>query len=222
MYPEIIQVCKEIINNESISTSPSGRYTVFFKESPPDLKRNLPSEQKIEVWSNQKRMCVISAKETHAKVCADPIFQNISWNDDETNILYVAESLSERKKYWDKNEKKQEYGYYEFREDYGELMKDLFLPRIFELSIPDQKIKNFEKIPSHLALGHPSYSPNGVIFIAYDTNKRKLGLKYCIQRENKIYHLLDDDLTQIVETEWNIHFPRFSKDKKKLLYFTTG
>jgi hypothetical protein len=211
-------------NTYCTSTSPSGKFTLHFKDIQVDAKKNRVAETRIEFWTTQKRVFTIGCKEFHGKVYTESTIQNFCWNSDETKVLYIAEKKDEDRKKWSDEIKKDQppiYDFYEYKEDFGEQMVDKACPRVFEIALSSQKITGFELIPEFYAVMQPSYAQKGIVFTAQDTRKRRLGLRFCIQRESMLFHL-DEKLTRLASGEWNVHCPRFSPDFSSLLYLTTG
>lgn len=209
--------------------SPSNRYLVLFKDIQVDPKKNRIAETRIEIWDEkQGRILSFGCKELHGKVYTEPTFQHISWNKDETSFLYIAERKEEeKKKFWDEIKKDSKdlpnYDFYEYKEDFGELMVEKSFPRLFKFDIHDKKSSEITNIPNYLAVTQPSFAKEGYIFSSFDTRKRRLGLRFCIQRESELYHWKDENtIERLASDEWNIHYPRLSPDLNTLIYLTTG
>jgi acylaminoacyl-peptidase len=149
----------------------------------------------------------------------------IYWNKEETEVLYLAERNSKKKKKYFEEDEVKEFQFYEFEEHFGELMTEIKTPNLFHLKINEKKIIKVEGIPEHLAIGEPVLTPeNDYLFTGVDVNERKIGKIYCIQRTNELYLLENESkkCTRLLKKEWNFHHPTFSKNGKELFYFTTG
>lgn len=209
--------------------SPSGQYLILFKDIQVDPKKNRVTETRIELWEAQGgRISYFGCKDLHGKVYTEASIQHISWNKDETSFLYIAERKEEeKKKFWDEIKKDSKdvpkYDFYEFKEDYGELMNEKSFPRLFKFDIKEKKSIEITNIPNYFAIQQPSFTKDGYLFVAFDTRKRRLGLRFCIQRESQLYQWVKDkDIERLAENEWNVHYPRLSPDMNSLCYLTTG
>eukprot|EP01080_Neovahlkampfia_damariscottae_P011086 gene11086-3792_t len=210
------------------SQSPSGKFHLFFKDLKADPKKNRIEETRLEFWSSEGRLFSIGCKEIHGKVCTVDDLQRVFWNHDETEILYLAESIpKKKKKYFEevKDEEKEEFEFYKFEEHFGELMTEIKNPSMFHLKINEKKLFKVDGIPENLGISEPILTPeNDYLFAGIDLTERKIGRIYCIQRRNSLYLLEKESkkLTKLLQNEWNFHHFVFSKNGKELFFLTTG
>jgi len=243
-------------NTEFSSISPTGKYFLIVKDIQADPKKNRIAESRFDIFDGDSKLFSLGLKEIHGKLPTSLDFQNVNWSQNLNEVVYVAEQKEqERKKFWDKNplsskpttaedktandssEKKKNipFSYFEFKESFGEGLSDTYLTKIFKLNLLDRKIVELPlpKGQDSFALACPTClnsiegSIDGVVYLAYSTEDRKLGITYCIQRKNQcyFYSYSTGKLEKILEDEWNVLSPTFTNNAKKelqLVYMTTG
>lgn len=74
---------------------------------------------------------------------------------------------------------------YDYKEDWGEAFIGLANPTIYILDIENENIIQVKLTHNKLAVGQVIWSPDGkeLVFVGWPYNHRKLGLKYCYNRE---------------------------------------
>jgi len=93
----------------------------------------------------------------------------------------------------DKNEnEKPRNNKFMYEEEWGELYNGKISGRIFMFDRINEKFSSVENIPENVSCAEVNFAPNdeGLIFIAYDIdNPRRLGLKYCYNRNCALYFI---------------------------------
>jgi acylaminoacyl-peptidase len=246
-----------LTNVELHSFSPSGRYLCLFKKSSNNDSSGKTGSfvnYQIEIWDQSKRIVVIPVSDVHGRIYTDIYFSRICWTRDESCFYYVAEYAEKPKSYqkvfWDKDfrhedkdEDKETNSYkipgkynFESQEEWGELLVGAKTARIYKCSWTRERNKRMpvllKGIDSSIAVNSPQLTPdeNGMIFVGYNVQRRRLGLVYCYQRQNDLYHLTfaekEEEKCKVEKItpndEWNVLRPVFSPDGSTLIYFTTG
>jgi len=131
------------------------------------------------------------------------------------------------------------FGKYNFesQEEWGEQLVGAKKSRIYKCSwkLDDRSKRTpvlIKGVDHDIAVSSPQLTPDekGIIFVGYNVLKRRLGIVYCTQRQNDLYHLKFSDeekgtctVDKITpEGEWNVLRPVFSPDGSHLIYLTTG
>lgn len=220
------------------SISPSGQRKALFKCISQDGKPNAQTgalDYQIEIYANQLLQTRVLVKDIHGKLFTDETFARVSWSSDENKILYVAELKQENvKAYWEKRKPSTpesdngsstaqsnfEFKYdYERKEDWGEqiLLKN---PHIYELDIKAKQVTHVDVIPNNVSAGSPIYlqNSNQFVYVGYEKPVRKLGLKYCMQRDAKLFYCDRQKVEQIAKQFRGIRRPVFSPCGTKLAF----
>lgn len=144
------------------------------------------------------------------------MFGGISWSRDLSKIAFIGEvpSPASYKNPWDlpsKPEEKKEpteehwqEDKYLYKEDFGELMTPKKNPAIFVYNLDENTIKRIYGINEDLHPQYPCFDEHseGVVFSAVHLPLKKLGLIYCLNRENMLYY---------------IRKPQFEKPKEQIV-----
>ncbi|EFC37532.1 predicted protein [Naegleria gruberi] len=217
-----------------VSTSPSGKRRAVFKCIASDGKPNANTaalDYQIEIYSNQVLQLRILVKDIHGKVFTDETFGRVSWSSCENKLLYVAEMKQELvKPYWEKysrtndklpeNDNPYQYKYdYEAKEDWGEQIL-LKTPHIYELDILVKKVTHIDLIPATDSAGSPHYLPGSTNFVytAFERPVRKLGIRFCVQRDAKLFYCDRISVKQIASEYRGPRRPVFSPCGTKLAF----
>ncbi|KAL7525817.1 hypothetical protein ACHAWF_001516, partial [Thalassiosira exigua] len=195
--------------------SPSREKLAVLVEEEIDGKKR----QGFEIWTEgEHRLAnrIVLPTEIHGQVCADfAWFGGISWNPDETALVYSAEvnrpktkSLfaTEEKGYDDKAIIRGQHALGEGKvEDWGEKYGATALLGLFCMNVatgnvgavanvPDSSKGNDEGCEGGYVLGQPAFDPSGkaVAYVAWDAGgggemPRRLGGIYCFHRPCKLY-----------------------------------
>ncbi|KAG2382483.1 hypothetical protein C9374_005063 [Naegleria lovaniensis] len=225
------------------SISPSGQRKALFKCISQDGKPNAQTgalDYQIEIYANQLLQTRVLVKDVHGKLFTDETFARVSWSTDENKILYVAELKQEIvKPYWEKPkpsgsdnngsssssvQSNFEFKYdYERKEDWGEqiLLKN---PHLYELDIKAKQVTHIDLIPNNVSAGSPIYlkNSNQFVYVGYDKPVRKLGLKYCMQRDAKLFYCDRQKVDQIAKQFRGVRRPVFSPCGTKLAFLAYG
>jgi len=176
------------------------------------------TEQVLEIWTHEcqvlENRIVLPSKKLHGKVVNDPNwFGRVSWNEDETALVYSAERKAATVTSFfdteeDEKDEKVRGGQSTMglgkTEDWGEKYTETSaLLDLFVVNIETGKVGRVENVPGGVenttthggfTLGQASFSPCGthVVYTAWDAGggtemPRRLGMTYCMQRPSKIY-----------------------------------
>lgn len=136
---------------------------------------------------------------------------------------------------------------YDYKEDWGETYKGAN-PSIFIASIKDEKVKAVPNIPEHLSSGQVQWTVDqkSIVFTAWNTQPRRLGILHCYNRESAVYKMdvdlvnlfIEDNekkedtealtkedtnaLTLLSKSHKISRSPRFSSDGKVLVYLSSN
>ena len=194
--------------------SPSGQKIAILRQQGGDEKQ----PQVLEIWTNEcqvlENRIILPSKTLHGKVVNDPNwFGQISWNQEETALVYSAERKAPKvTSFFDTEEDEKEE---KIRggesalglgktEDWGEKYTDISaLLDLFVVNIQTGKVARVDNVPGGVdepttlggfTLGQASFSPcdTHIVYTAWDAGggtemPRRLGMVYCLQRPSKIY-----------------------------------
>ncbi|VDM32626.1 unnamed protein product [Hydatigera taeniaeformis] len=120
-----------------------------------------------------------------------------------------------------------------FEENWGEGLSSISRPVVCFLNLETEEVvstqSTLEKLApeaKHWSFDDPHYTPNGngIIFVAYDNNPYRLGLKYCFQRVARLMYWdfgepENSTLQCLSNDNHGARWPRFSPDGSKLIWF---
>ncbi|VDK22865.1 unnamed protein product [Taenia asiatica] len=115
-------------------------------------------------------------------------------------------------------------------ENWGEGLSDTSRPVMFLLDLETEEVVSTQPIleklvseASHWSFDDPHYTPDGkgIVFVAYDNDPYRLGLKYCYHRVARLMHWEFETSTLRCLSHDNhaVRWPRFSPDGSKLVWF---
>ena len=198
--------------SETIKTrvpSASGQKIAILREEGKD-------KQVLEIWTNECQTLVnriVLPAKLHGKVVNDPTwFGRITWNDEETALVYSAERKAPKvTSFFDTDEdahQKIRGGEYTLgfgkTETWGEKYSDTSaLLDLFVVHVETGRVGQVENVPGGVdnpttiggyTLGQATFSPCGshIVYTAWDAGggsdmPRRLGMVYCLQRPCQIY-----------------------------------
>ena len=185
------------------TASPTAKYSAGILKQ--KNQETLKEEFILEIWCRTGIVDTLnlSAFDQHGIVHSDIVFGSLSWSQDETKLVYVAEkkkqksvSFFEQKKKESRSEEsdKNEGEKYLFEESWGEQLTEVINPVICILNIKEQKLKIIENIPADVSPAQPVFRGNDVIvFEGIKTTPFRLGRIYCENRESQIYSVKAED-----------------------------
>ncbi|EUB63849.1 Acylamino-acid-releasing enzyme [Echinococcus granulosus] len=117
-----------------------------------------------------------------------------------------------------------------FEENWGEGLSNTLRPVVCLLDLETEEVVCTQScleqlVPEakHWSIDDPHYTPNGngIVFVAYDNNPYRLGLKYCYQRVARLmYWDFETSTLQCLSHDNHaVRWPRFSPDGLKLIWF---
>eukprot|EP01025_Chloroclados_australasicus_P040972 TRINITY_DN4314_c0_g1_i6.p1 TRINITY_DN4314_c0_g1~~TRINITY_DN4314_c0_g1_i6.p1 ORF type:complete len:793 (-),score=68.90 TRINITY_DN4314_c0_g1_i6:299-2455(-) len=218
--------------------SPSGDKAVGFKEPNGGKEGNETQIIELIVDGGIVAQQITVPDAVHGPVCHDQTFGQISWDEKENRIVYVAQipkpktdKLLGNSDEADKAGEKGWKGVAEFKEDWGELLGGKTESGLFILHIEDGSIARFgEKLEG--SLGQPVFAPKdeGIVFVQWPSSfvpliplEMKLGLIYCANRPTKMFYLSFDKEAEpecLSSSLKNATHPRFSPEGDKLVFLS--
>ncbi|KAL8162770.1 hypothetical protein V2J09_014259 [Rumex salicifolius] len=172
--------------------SPSGSKLLVVRNPEND------SPTKFEIWNQSHVEMEFHVPQTvHGSVYADG-FEGVSWNSEETLIAYIAEEPSLPKPTFnnfgyknggssdkDSNSWK---GQGEFEEGWGETYVNKRRPTVFVIDVNSGEVNAVKGIKRSLSAGQVVWAPSqGLVFVGWSSESRKLGIKYCYNRPCALY-----------------------------------
>ncbi|KAL5962616.1 Acylamino-acid-releasing enzyme [Taenia solium] len=117
-----------------------------------------------------------------------------------------------------------------FEENWGEGLGGTSRPVMFLLDLETEEVVSTQPIleklvpeANHWSFDDPHYTPDGkgIVFVAYDNDPYRLGLKYCYQRVARLmYWEFETSTLQCLSHDNHaVRWPRFSPDGSKLVWF---
>ncbi len=194
--------------------SPSGRKICVLREQG---NNNDKQQQVLEIWTNECEVLenrIVLPSKLHGKVVNDPNwFGQISWNQEETALVYSAERKTPKVASFfdlenDTDGDKIRGGENTLglgkMENWGEKYTDMSaLLDLFVVNTESGKVARVDNVPGGVddvtthggfTLGQARFSPcdTHVVYTAWDAGggsemPRRLGMVYCSQRPSKIY-----------------------------------
>ncbi|KAI4371944.1 hypothetical protein MLD38_010236 [Melastoma candidum] len=237
----------DMTSASAIVPSPSGMKLLVVKNP----ERDLPS--RFEIWTVSKlerEFCI--PQTVHGSLYVDKWFEGISWDPEERFIAYVAEEPASSKPRFDSNGYKtgkgcrieETFGEWngqgDFEEDWGETYAEKRRPALFVIDVDSGEVRAVKGIESSISVGQVVWAPSSsgqsrhLVFVGWSHDKRKLGMKYCVNRSCALYAVRtpfhskvdprDDGqeslaykLTHGISSAF---FPRFSLDGKYLAFLS--
>jgi acylaminoacyl-peptidase len=218
-------------NVHASSISPDGKFLALFvktgKDDEPGFGHTKAVDYAIELWDRTRVVKQVIVKDTHGKVVNDEYFGRVTWASN-SKLVYVAEmKTSAPKTVWDKEYDHNKESHFDIvnQEDYGEGLVGTKLTRAFVCNFETRSVTEVAGVPSKIAVSSPIWSPDGqgVIFVGFDVSKKRLGLKYCVQRESALYYSeADKDCEMLTEGVWNARRPVVDQSGKRIAFLSTG
>ncbi|XP_028174250.1 acylamino-acid-releasing enzyme-like isoform X1 [Ostrinia furnacalis] len=230
-----IDISTEVLS----SVSPRETFkAVIREEKDKDVKK-----QYLEVWRKNRLLHSINltALDLHGDVYADPEFGGLDWSPDESAVLYVAEKKLPKPEPYIKrkpeerpqcnggtcetapNNKGEEFLY---RQDWGEQLVGKHLSVVVVCQLETEKVSVLGGLPETWCPGQVVFAPDGesVVGVAWETEPRRLGLKFCTNRPSYIFSLTNDGTMKKLSSEgMAVRSPRFSPEGDLVwLQRTTG
>ncbi|EKX34050.1 hypothetical protein GUITHDRAFT_119792 [Guillardia theta CCMP2712] len=230
----------------SMSVSPSGKLVAMVRVR--DVKG--VKEQSIEIWDRHALLLSVSSYgELHGPINVADSFACLSWNKEETMLLYAAEEKKAKSssffpaKQGGNGEDNGRGREFVFEDDWGELSVDLRLRF--------SQVKPVDGIPADFAAGQAVWTPDstGIVFVGFQTTPRRLGLRFYNTRKSKIglaiAPFFSSEATRGApqgqrtssttpassrnpvrwltgDEDWAARSPRFSDDGKKMMYMNAA
>ncbi|KAJ8768341.1 hypothetical protein K2173_021494 [Erythroxylum novogranatense] len=188
----------EMIGVSTVVPSPSGLKLLVVRNSEND------SPTHFEVWSQSELEQEFDVPQSvHGSVYVDGWFEGISWNADETLIVYVAEEAPPSKPTFDIHGYKKCIstdkdcgswkGQGDWEEDWGETYAGKRRPTLFVIETHSGEVQPVGGIAKSLSVGQVVWAPpteglhQNLVFVGWSSDLRKLGMKYCYNRRCALY-----------------------------------
>ncbi|GAQ80280.1 Dipeptidyl aminopeptidase [Klebsormidium nitens] len=192
--------------------APSGEYTLLVRNGEAGKDGTAGGPTKLEIWGQGRLVHeVFVPASTHGSVYNDGWFEGVSWNQDETRVVYIAEEPAPERPVYGRRqaakgtedlEKKaagNDAGTWKGRgdwvEDWGEKYTGKHRPLVYVLDIKSKTVKPVGGIPAELSAGQVQWAPPSenapdgtVVFVGWEVKGqqfqtiKKLGMIYCFNR----------------------------------------
>lgn len=222
-------------SNQLLSLSPSGKYTLTAEETSASSEKSNHKQTILHLWTHESlvRSFILPSNDEskmHGELYCDARHDNLSWSEDETKVIYLAE----------KNRPSSEN--FDYRVDWGEQYTDKVQAEAFHLDLGTGEIFSISELfPPNLrtqllSIGEVQYvSGTGMVFTGYHvqhstTNEKpeqelvRLGYIYCHNRPSRLYHFdfQAQELTCLTPHESIVCSPRLSPNGLTLVYLATN
>ena len=174
------------------SFSPSRNFRAFIR---PGLDRTL-----LEIWGKNGLQRSVRVSDFHGSIYSDLelTIDALSWSQDENRIVYLAEKRPNRPSHLFNQFKTDEEAQgalknYEYSEDFGENMRGKCFPYMFVYDLLEDQLYEVLNVPDHALPTQVSFADNSgqsLIFCGYHLKEFRLGLKYCSNRECKVFRIV--------------------------------
>ncbi|KAL8481597.1 hypothetical protein ACS0TY_027926 [Phlomoides rotata] len=177
--------------------SPSGSKLLVIRNSECD------SPTHFEIWgSSEVKKEFAIPRSIHGSVYSDGWFEGISWDSDETFIVYTAEEPEPPKPTFTGNGYKNSgstemdcgswKGQGDWEEDWGETYAGKRQPALFVIDINSGEVQGVSGVGRELSVGQVVWAPliegqRYLVFVGWPSDTRKLGIKYCYNRPCALY-----------------------------------
>jgi hypothetical protein len=217
-------------NVHASSISPDGKLLALFvktgKDDEPGFGHTKAVDYVIELWDRTRVIKQVIVKDLHGKVLADEYFGRTTWFGSNT-LLYVAEQKTSAPKTMFDKEYDQNKSHFDIdnQEDFGEGLVNVKKSRAYICKFDEKIVQEVAGVPDNIAVSSPVFTPDGkgVVFVGFDVNKRRLGLKYCVQRQSALYHVENEQAVKITgDDQWNARRPIFDSSGTRLVFLSTG
>ncbi|XP_050593009.1 acylamino-acid-releasing enzyme-like isoform X1 [Bombus affinis] len=193
------------------------------------------TKQFIEIWDKQRlvKNYDLTALDVHGDVYTDSEFSSFQWSPDKTKVLYIAEKKQpESEPFYkqkrinkeDKNKKDENEvtvgNEYVYKPHWGEQLVGKHHPVVAVLDTTTDTISALSGIPNDLSPAQVLWTADsqGVVGVAWKHEPRHLGLIACTNRLSWIFLLKDGEYKKLSSDGCAVHSPRFSPDKKYLIW----
>jgi len=216
-----------------VSPSPSSQKFLHFRQDTTDCAK--PTIL-LELWSDEHLICSLPTEDIHGCFYSNGFFGGVSWSTDETRVAYVAEKLtpeSKSKSYFQPSKpgekpKSRPGREFLFREDWGEQNTRKSTPSLFIFDLLTKTITEVGNLPENMSCGQPQWIDNNsaLAFVGAPTEKRRLGVIYCDNRESSIYRINVDGPANLQRLSGDddlcARYPRVSPDGKHVIFLTSS
>jgi len=171
--------------------SPSGNFRALFRKT--------TDKTILEIWGKKGVIKTFRVSDHHGTIYNDPqfCFQGIRWSADERKLLYIAEKKEEKfPKYFDDfgndEEASKAFKSFEFKQDLGESYRTKVAPTLFMYDIKEEQLYRIANIPSEIIPTQVSFGDkegNSLVYCGYKFTDVRFGIKFCYNRDSKIYFL---------------------------------
>ncbi|OAD53128.1 Acylamino-acid-releasing enzyme, partial [Eufriesea mexicana] len=193
------------------------------------------TKQFIEIWDKQRlvKNYDLAALDVHGDVYTDSEFASFQWSPDKTKVLYIAEKkLPKSEPFYkqkpcnkeDKDKKAEDEitvgNEYIYKPHWGEQLVGKHHPVVAVLDTTADTISALSGIPNELSPAQVLWTEDSesIVGVAWKHEPRHLGLIACTNRLSWIFLLKDGEYKKISNDGCAVHSPRFSPDRKYLIW----
>ena len=177
----------------------------------------------LEIWSKTCLIKSLRVSDLHGAIYSSPEFcsgRGITWSQDEKKIAYIAEKKEEKfPKYFDDfandEEASRALKTFEYRQDLGESYRGKVTPTLFLYEIQEEQLYRVANIPPEIIPTQLSFADkqgSRLVFCGYKFKAVRFGIKYCYNRDSKIYYVNKLVLERLKEDKTK----KLSEDEKKV------
>ncbi|KAJ3220881.1 hypothetical protein HK099_003927 [Clydaea vesicula] len=183
------------------SYSPSGKLKASFLHNETNSKH-------IEIVDKGRVIGRINVSSTHGKFYDDEAFGGIDWNEEESEICYIAEGL----------------GTPGNQEDFGEGYTGMQIPCLYKLNLKSEKSVLIKT--NNVASAQPKFlNENKILFSGIDlkyTHFKKYGIKYCQNRNWGLYSIdtQSGEVKHLSKDFGNARSPRLNVNGKNVIFLS--
>ena len=206
--------------------SPSGRLQAVVL--PPSESEGDCKKQILQVYNQQACIQSFDIAKYHGNVHAGNIFSGLCWSQEEDKIVYAAEKKSVKSRsYFSENNSDTSQSdvtpgrEYEYKEHWGEQMRECSSPQIFVLDRSKGEVRVLENLAEEYSFGQPILADNNsVVCIGVRSDPFRLGLRACFNRTGFLFHLAIDGsfCDRLGENGRLAVAPKFSPQRDHLVY----
>ncbi|KAL7645740.1 UNVERIFIED_CONTAM: hypothetical protein RMT77_002617 [Armadillidium vulgare] len=162
-------------------------------------------------------------EDLHGKVYKDEILSSFCWSSDSVHLTFLAEKKRPKtSSYMSKPSEANKDGWgkkYSYTEDWGEQLTGYCQSVIVVVNTVQESVKILD-LPDKIFCGEVVWTPEQELLgVGYSVEPFKLGLKYCPNRESRLFKInMLGEYAELITGEKHVQSPRFSPDGKKVVF----
>lgn len=153
----------------------------------------------LEIWGKERLLQSVRVSDHHGALFSDAQFtlKSLVWSNDERKILYIAEKKEQKvPKHYDEIVSDEDADKiltnYSFKDDLGEGYTKRNDPILFLYNLQENMLYKVANIPEGTIPTYASFADEEgtkLVFCGYHLGQVKKGLKFCFNRDSKIYYI---------------------------------